>query len=504
MPDLRELLDLHDRLVASCVGVVETDILEESAEVGRAARRRAGYLGETIVVALAGGTGSGKSSLLNALAGEEVSPPGARRPTTSEPVAWIPANPEPGVTRLLDDIGVTCRVAHDDHPWLAVIDLPDTDSVVTDHRQTVDRILPLVDAVVWVLDPEKYQDARLHRDHLRPLADHADRFIFALNQIDRVAPGDQGALRADLRRSLVADGIDEPEIVLSAGDPPSGLVVGVEEVVAAIRRLGSTESVVSRRIVDQLVASADRLVGPVGGPGGTGFTERWIEARNEVTAAVAEAVDAELANSAELVASRDAAQIGAWFGSRRFAASVTAAGASVPASAAEPIRRLVDETARGLDLATRTELAVTQNQLEDEVAAAALAIGATAVAELDAAPAWWWRVRMPSYAAVMAMLIGVAMTVDSWRSEGEVAVGVALAAAAGAVIGSIRAVARRSANTRVQAALSGRRDATSTLVSAELERRVGRPLRTTLRARSAPGAAHTELMLAVQSYEERQ
>ncbi|MEX2280034.1 MAG: GTPase [Acidimicrobiia bacterium] len=504
MTDVRELLDLHDRLVAACVDIVPTPLLESSAEVGRAARRRSGYLGETVVVALAGGTGSGKSSLLNALAGEEVSPPGARRPTTAEPMAWIPSNPEPGLTRLLDDIGVVRRVGQDEYPWLAVIDLPDTDSVVIDHRQTVDRLLPLVDAVVWVLDPEKYQDARLHRDHLRPLASRADRFVFALNQVDRVDPAVRGELAADLRESLVADGIRDPRILLTAGDPPNGLQIGIHELVDAIRALGSTASVVSARIVDELVASADRLVEPVGGLSGTGFVERWAEARNQVAQTVAEAVDVELRRQARSVAADDARAVSAWFGSRDVASDVVATGAQVSSAASEPLRRLVTDIGGQLDPQSKAEIAKIGNALDDEVAGSALTIGATVTVALEEPPAWWSWIRLLSYAMVAVAGIGLALAVDAWRSDTSFGIAPVLIGVGGIGRGALRMAVRRSALARTDRAMAGRRDESAMLVSAELERRIGRPIRTTLRARSAPGAAHTELMLAIRRYEERE
>ena len=67
--------------------------LDEAAsradDVVRRARERVGFPGASYVLALAGGTGVGKSSLLNALAGEAVSEVRAVRPTTDEPIAWI-------------------------------------------------------------------------------------------------------------------------------------------------------------------------------------------------------------------------------------------------------------------------------------------------------------------------------------------------------------------------------------------------------------------------------
>ncbi|HEV2894156.1 MAG TPA: ABC transporter, partial [Actinomycetota bacterium] len=61
---------------------------QQARETLADARTRLGFPGTAFVCALSGGTGAGKSSLLNALAGQEVSRPGATRPVTAEPVAW--------------------------------------------------------------------------------------------------------------------------------------------------------------------------------------------------------------------------------------------------------------------------------------------------------------------------------------------------------------------------------------------------------------------------------
>ena len=69
--------------------VAATDAAEAlgvSVDVARAAHddatRRLGFPSDAYVLALVGGTGVGKSSLLNALAGDAVSAASARRPTT--------------------------------------------------------------------------------------------------------------------------------------------------------------------------------------------------------------------------------------------------------------------------------------------------------------------------------------------------------------------------------------------------------------------------------------
>jgi hypothetical protein len=190
-----------------------------------AARTRLGFPGAAFVLALAGGTGAGKSSLLNALAGEEVSPVGATRPVTDEPVAWVPADSAAELRPLLAWVGVEKVVGHHDARFaeLCLLDLPDYDSVERRHRATVDQLLPRVDAICWVLDPEKYSDRVLHEDYLRPLAHHADRAVFVVNRRDVIGGPEQVAvLTADLRRRLAADGITGRPVFVVSADPPDG------------------------------------------------------------------------------------------------------------------------------------------------------------------------------------------------------------------------------------------------------------------------------------------
>src|SRR4029078_1658088 len=68
--------------------------------------RRMGFPGDAYVLAFVGGTGVGKSSLLNPLAGETVSRASVRRPTTSVPVAWVPAAERTSLGPLLEWLGV--------------------------------------------------------------------------------------------------------------------------------------------------------------------------------------------------------------------------------------------------------------------------------------------------------------------------------------------------------------------------------------------------------------
>ncbi len=56
---------------------------------------------------------------------------------------------------------------------LILLDLPDHDSVAAGAAVETDRLVGLADLMVWVLDPQKYADAAVHRRYLVPLAGHS-------------------------------------------------------------------------------------------------------------------------------------------------------------------------------------------------------------------------------------------------------------------------------------------------------------------------------------------
>src|SRR5690606_1019600 len=160
---------------------------------------------DTIVAALAGGTGSGKSSLFNEIVGTDAAPVGEIRPTTSEPVAAVPGRMKTSFDGYLDHLGIERRVTHS-RAGFCLIDLPDTDSVVVAHRHRVEEILPRIDVLVWVVDPEKYRDAALHHRYLRPLSGYARQFMFVPNQVVRHTAGSSEASSSDIRTSWAEDG----------------------------------------------------------------------------------------------------------------------------------------------------------------------------------------------------------------------------------------------------------------------------------------------------------
>jgi predicted GTPase len=167
--------------------------LEPARLVVRRAGERLALSREHTVVALAGATGSGKSSLFNRLAGVDLSPVGVRRPTTPGAFACVWGSGD--ASELLDWLGVSAArrfgpVDDDALAGLVLLDLPDFDSVEAEHRVEVDRLLALVDVMVWVLDPQKYADRLVHRQYLSRFTRHRDVTVVALNQADVLGPGD--------------------------------------------------------------------------------------------------------------------------------------------------------------------------------------------------------------------------------------------------------------------------------------------------------------------------
>ena len=120
-------------------------------------------------------------------------PSGGPRPPSRSPASGAPR----AASELLDWLEVRNRHHAtpvpgfaDDGTGLILLDLPDFDSTRAANREIVERMVGLVDVLVWVLDPQKYADAAVHNDFLTPLAAHGAVTLVVLNQIDRLPERD--------------------------------------------------------------------------------------------------------------------------------------------------------------------------------------------------------------------------------------------------------------------------------------------------------------------------
>src|SRR3984885_14963779 len=236
-------------------------LLHDADAVLKRAGERLRLSGSHTVIALAGGTGSGKSTLFNALSGATFSPPGVTRPTTRHVHACVWGIQ--GAAPLLDWLNVQRRHRYarasvldsgeSDLDGLLLLDLPDHDSVVTASMAAVDRLSKLADMVIWVLDPQKYADAAVHNRYLIPLAGHASVFTVVLNQIDTLPPDQIRDCEQDLRRLLDAEGLAEPPVLPVSARTGDGLPELHALLMETVHR--------NRAVTDRIAADIDAVIG---------------------------------------------------------------------------------------------------------------------------------------------------------------------------------------------------------------------------------------------------
>lgn len=470
-------LDLADRTAAletavqAAEGRLEPALLAEARAVVTRARERGGLSAEHTVVALAGATGSGKSSVLNAVAGVAIAQPGVRRPTTSHPMAavwgegadplldWLevgrrhqvgaPTSDEPGESSSAETEAPATptggggptgdrgrgpfrrRTPAGDTTGLVLLDLPDHDSIVTEHRIRAERLVQRADLLVWVVDPQKYADAALHEGFLRPLAGHAEVVVVALNQADRLTPDETSAMLADLERLVADDGLAGARVLAVSARTGQGmdqlrdlLRIAAAKREAATARLAADERAVARKIVDECGAPPPSRAGS--------------QARGELVAALEDAAGVPTVVQAVRASARRDARAATgwpltrWVGRLRrdplrrlglrsadrehrapsgredlVRTSLPSARPAVRSAAASAVRRYVEEVTRGVAdpwvLAARSRGQAGIDQLPD---ALDQAVAATRV-EASRRPVWWSLVNAVQWSLVAVVAAGL-------------------------------------------------------------------------------------------------
>jgi GTPase SAR1 family protein len=197
-----------------------------------------------LLTVVGGSTGAGKSTLVNAIVGNEVSETGVLRPTTRSPVlvhhptdaAWF----EEG--RILPDLARTTKadgnrgalqLVADDviPPGLAILDAPDIDSVEEQNRILAAQLLAAADLWLFVTSAARYAD-QVPWDFLKAAADRSMAIAVVL---DRTDPDTLSEVAGHLARMLSSRGLgDSPLFTVPEADIEEGGMLP-DEVVVPIR-----------------------------------------------------------------------------------------------------------------------------------------------------------------------------------------------------------------------------------------------------------------------------
>ncbi|MFC7328782.1 GTPase [Marinactinospora rubrisoli] len=154
-----------------------------------------------LLIAVAGSTGAGKSTLVNSLVGEQVTTTGVRRPTTNSPVlacnpadvhwfseaAFLPSLPrvrQQGLAMPGKD-GMLVLAASECMPQgVALLDTPDVDSAVSAHHEFAAKFLDAADLWVFVTTSRRYADARVW-EFLQVARDRDTSLAVVLSRVPR-------------------------------------------------------------------------------------------------------------------------------------------------------------------------------------------------------------------------------------------------------------------------------------------------------------------------------
>jgi energy-coupling factor transporter ATP-binding protein EcfA2 len=162
-----------------------------------------------LIVAFLGGTGVGKSTLINRLAGKDIARTGVERPTSREVTLFYHQSvalqqfPE----HLPIDKVRTAPHQDDVHKDVMWVDMPDMDSTEMENKALVLEWLAHVDVLVYVVSPERYRDNRAWQLLVAEGGKHA--WLFVMNQFDRGQPEQQ----VDFARQLHKAGFVDPIII---------------------------------------------------------------------------------------------------------------------------------------------------------------------------------------------------------------------------------------------------------------------------------------------------
>lgn len=483
-------LDGLTEAVTAGRGRIDAEILAPAEMLTDRAAERLTLSGEHTIVALAGATGSGKSSLFNALTDLELAGVGVRRPTTSWALAcaWGPD----GAQGLLEWMGIPARhqvsrMSMLDHSsedtkldGLVLLDLPDHDSTEVSHHLEMDRLVNYADLLVWVLDPQKYADAAIHDRYIRPMASYSDVTLVVLNQIDRIPFEERERALTDVRRILADEGLPDVRVIGVSATRGDGVEDLKRELAARIRAKSSAKA----RLSSDIEAAAEVIERVGGSAPAKAISEADRQALDSAFVdgvGVPQLVEAVEASTRRRAALHTGWPVARWLGrigadsreewqrdgdlslSSITRSSLPEAGSVQRASAELAIRDLAEQASAGLERPWRDAVrdAPKGEDIIDELDAAILA------SSVDVArPAWWWKIVhalqiVAILAAVGGLLWLAAQGITRFSSVDLPDIGTVgpVPIAAVVVLGSLVAGLMLAVGSRIAARRGGRRQA---------------------------------------------
>ncbi|MBI5251449.1 MAG: 50S ribosome-binding GTPase [Desulfomonile tiedjei] len=179
------------------------------------------------IICLVGGTGTGKSTLFNSLAGRKVSEVGARRPYTLKAVilvheAWV--EQLMSCPFLIENGSDTTLITHSDlrNHSAILVDTPDFDSVQVSNRVIAENFFIICDVMLFVTSQEKYADLAGRKITETASAWKKDT-VFVMNKVFSRGAYD------DFVRSIGSHGLETRPLLVERLESSPDLIAGLNE-----------------------------------------------------------------------------------------------------------------------------------------------------------------------------------------------------------------------------------------------------------------------------------
>lgn len=247
-----------------------------------------------VLLAILGGTGTGKSTLLNRLLGADLTATSFRRTFTAGPIAvvaqpsqipagWLAVEHETIDPSQLPARGTLDRLTVIAAPGeltsrITLIDTPDLDGDQPAHHAQADRVFRWADAVLFLVTPEKYQMTEL-LPYYRLARRYGAQGIFVMNKVEQQEAVDDYSAQVEAPVYAIArdDAAFEPAapcnlealrqrlLSLAVQPAPAGSAVRAADLMDRLRDQAIEPMRLYRKTVDQLIRSLRAMETPAPG-----------------------------------------------------------------------------------------------------------------------------------------------------------------------------------------------------------------------------------------------